>query len=591
MPASTKLIGRQFANFQIRRLLGRGGMAEVYYGWDVKLDRPVAVKVIDTRSRNDPLYAQRFVHEARAMAAWHHPNIISIYYADDEAGYTYYVMEYIQGADLERILKEYKTRNELVPQADAIRIGRAAADALDYAHRHGVIHRDVKPSNLLISNDNRVLLSDFGLALSTQTGPIGPAFGSPQYIAPEQARDASQAVPQSDLYALDVILYQMLTGSLPFDDPSPTSLVLQHLTLEPPAPRSINPGLSPAAEEVLLAGLSKLPSQRFQSGKALMDALEASMKSADQAPTHPAQKTRSLELAARPAPRLSQTSLMEMVARCMEATAPGVPAGIPPRKRVNLPIPPNPLAALSIGCGAFIVLGLLIFFTTSLLLHLNGQGAQANAALIETRTLPALTSTRTPTRSASPSPLSDPATLTPTLAPTFTPTQTITSTLTPSPQVITPTATLSPPTATLSPPTEVPPTPRPDGDHFAMYYDNTGFYIKNLSSKDRSIFPLAFERLDKDGNASNRVEGWFWGNIYPKFKAGYCLVLEISNFRTHLDPKECKNRELVYRSTVQGSDMTFWTKDDDYKEFRVLWDNEEVGRCKINKKTCDVYLP
>ena len=163
-------------------------MAEVYYGWDVKLERPVALKIIDDRYRNDPLYVQRFVHEARAMAAWHHPNIIPIYYADDEAGYTYYVMEYIQGMDLEQVLKEYKDRNELIPHADVIRIGRAAADALDYAHRHGVIHRDVKPSNLLISADNQVVLSDFGLALNVQKGSIGSVFGSPHYIAPEQAR-------------------------------------------------------------------------------------------------------------------------------------------------------------------------------------------------------------------------------------------------------------------------------------------------------------------------------------------------------------------------------------------------------------------
>ncbi len=210
------IVGRQFANFRILQLLGRGGMAEVYYGWDVKLDRPVAIKVIDARYRRDPEYSRRFVNEARSMAAWHHPNIIPIYYADDEDGYFYFVMEYVRGLDLEQVLSEYTKRGELMPLADAIRIGRAAAEALDYAHRHGVIHRDVKPSNLMISTDNQVLLTDFGIAMNIRQGAADDVFGSPHYIAPEQARRASDAVPQSDLYSLGVILYEILTGDKTF---------------------------------------------------------------------------------------------------------------------------------------------------------------------------------------------------------------------------------------------------------------------------------------------------------------------------------------------------------------------------------------
>jgi tRNA A-37 threonylcarbamoyl transferase component Bud32 len=582
MPVSETLVGRQVANFSIRRLLGHGGMAEVYYGWDVKLERPVALKIIDTRYRNDPIYAQRFVQEARAIAAWHHPNIIPIYYAGDEAEYTYYVMEYVQGMDLERILNEYKSRNELIPHADAIHIGRAAAEALDYAHRHGVIHRDVKPSNLLVSTDNRVVLTDFGLALSVQKGSIGSVFGSPQYIAPEQARDSSQAVPQSDLYALSVILYQMLTGALPFDDPSPASLAIQHLTLDPPPPRQINPGLNAQVEAVLLKGLSKSPSQRFQSGKELMDAVEAALGVIAQTSPYLPQKNAGGEKAGHLYPRLSPTSMMEIVSEHQEAAVfslPGRTAGlkpIKPRKKLSL------LAIVGIGWAALIVLGGLAFLFYYLLFNPDRQQVQANAPPLATEIFPSPTSTKLPTQTNPPSQNVAPTTNRPI------------STL-PAIGILT-TSTLIPPTETLPAPTFTiaatnPPPQRSDGDHFEMYYDETAFFIKNLSAKDRSVYPLAFERLDIDGKPETRVEGWYWGNIYSKFRADYCLVLEILNYTDHLNPKECKNRYLVFRQPTLDSGIIFWTKEKDTKEFRVLWNDEEVGRCKIGAGTCDVYLP
>ena len=137
------LIGQQLSNFLIKRVLGRGGMAQVYYGLDVKLQRPVAIKVIDARYRGKPSYAQRFVKEARAVARWRHENIVQIYYANDQDGLYYYVMEYIDGQDLSTYLSTYTTRGDLLPAEEVLRIGRAVAGALDYAHSQGVIHRDV----------------------------------------------------------------------------------------------------------------------------------------------------------------------------------------------------------------------------------------------------------------------------------------------------------------------------------------------------------------------------------------------------------------------------------------------------------------
>ncbi len=271
--AGHSLIGRTLGNFQVKRLLGRGGMAEVYYGWDVKLHRHVAIKVIEAQNRAKKSQANRFIQEARMMANWRHENIIPIYYAGDETGIFYYVMEYIDGFDLASIMSVYADKGELMPTADVLRIGNAIASALDYAHKQGVIHRDVKPANVLIADDGHVALGDFGLALDLNDKSQGEVFGSPHYISPEQARKSSDAVPQSDLYSMGVILYEMLTGATPFNDPSPAGLALQHITEAPPRPRSINPSLSPQVEEVLLKALEKKPANRYQSGKGLMDAL------------------------------------------------------------------------------------------------------------------------------------------------------------------------------------------------------------------------------------------------------------------------------------------------------------------------------
>jgi serine/threonine protein kinase len=229
--ADDPLIGRQLANFKIERFIGRGGMAQVYYGQDVNLQRPVAIKVIDARYRGDVAYAKRFIREARTMAKWRHENIVQVYYADVEDGLYYFAMEYIEGPDLSELMFQYIEKGELMLYDGVLHIGRAIASALDYAHQRGVIHRDVKPSNVLVARDQRVVLTDFGLAMDVQEDTLGETFGTPHYIAPEQARRSADAVPQSDLYSLGVILYEMLTGTVPFDDPSPASLALQHLTL------------------------------------------------------------------------------------------------------------------------------------------------------------------------------------------------------------------------------------------------------------------------------------------------------------------------------------------------------------------------
>ncbi len=273
------LIGCQLNNFRVDRVIGRGGMGVTYYGMDVKLQRPVAIKVLDARFRDNPSYARRFVQEARTIAKWRHDNIVQIYYADNADGLYYFVMEYIEGVDLGIWILDIISRGEFVSHEDILRIGTEIAKALDYAHQNGIIHRDVKPSNVLLAEDGRVVLVDFGLALNISQGSLGDVFGSVHYIAPEQARKSANAVPASDLYSLGVILYEMLAGTVPFDDPSPTSVALQHLTLEVPSPRTFNSSINLKTERVLLRALHKSPEKRYSTAAELIAALEEALQS------------------------------------------------------------------------------------------------------------------------------------------------------------------------------------------------------------------------------------------------------------------------------------------------------------------------
>ncbi|RMF45503.1 MAG: serine/threonine protein kinase, partial [Anaerolineae bacterium] len=273
-----EFINRQLGNFRIERPLGRGGMGRVYLGWDLTLERHVAIKIIASRYQDDAAYAQRFLQEARAIAAWDHPNIVRILSAGEAEDVLYYVMEYLPGETLRARLLDYATQGTLMPHEEVLRIGEALASALDYAHERGVIHRDVKPENVLLTPEGRTVLTDFGLALNIRHGSQGEVFGTAHYMAPEQARRSSQAVPQSDLYSLGVMLYEMLTGAVPFDDPSPTTVAVQHLTLPPPSPRTLNPALNQQTESVLLRALQKAPTDRYPNGATLMQALREALQ-------------------------------------------------------------------------------------------------------------------------------------------------------------------------------------------------------------------------------------------------------------------------------------------------------------------------
>jgi serine/threonine protein kinase len=274
---SNTLIGKKIGDYDIHSLLGEGGMARVYKGYDERLDRYAAIKVIEPSqlaSDDQEEYGERFLREARAIAKLHHPNVVSVYQFGELDNIYYMAMMFVEGRDLRHILKETHGRGQTLSYDQILRVVGDIASALDYSHQQGVIHRDIKPSNIMVTGDGHSVLTDFGLALSTQEGTLGNTFGSVHYIAPEQAMSSADSVPQSDLYSLGVVLYEMLTGRVPFDDASAMSVALKHISDPPPPASQYNPNLGTAIEDVLNKILDKNPKRRFATGSALVSALE-----------------------------------------------------------------------------------------------------------------------------------------------------------------------------------------------------------------------------------------------------------------------------------------------------------------------------
>ena len=345
---SDSLIGKQLGDYLIRDLLGRGGMARVYRGYDARLDRLAAVKVInnDFSPADRVEYFERFQREARSIARLNHPNIVGIYQFGQYEDSYYMAMVFVEGRDLRQILREYNDRREIMPMADVLNVVRGIGSALDYAHSRGVIHRDVKPSNIMLNPENRAILTDFGLALNASEGTLGETFGSAHYIAPEQAVSSAKAVPQSDLYSLGICTYEMLTGKVPFDDPSAMSVALKHLQDLPPPPSLYNANLSSAVEHVVLRVLDKDPAHRYNTGAELAQALQSAVDNEQLADTSKLSviEIRALQAAtSRPDP-LTVTTSAPPPDDTLPPTSPRLPDPLPPSIESLPSIPPPPIA-------------------------------------------------------------------------------------------------------------------------------------------------------------------------------------------------------------------------------------------------------
>jgi predicted Ser/Thr protein kinase len=282
------------SQYDIVRLLGRGGMGAVYLGRERALERQVAIKVLPPEAATDAESRERFRREARTAAKLTHPNIVPLHTFGDVEGMLYFVMGYVRGESLaERMRREGK-----LPEEDVRRILGELADALGYAHRQGVIHRDIKPDNILLEDETgRPMLTDFGVAKARASGTTlteaGAVVGTPYYMSPEQASGSRDLDGRSDLYSLGVMGYAMLSGRLPFEGESFRDVIVQHVTQEPAPLAALVPDVLPDLSAAVMRCLAKDPAQRWGDAQGLRDALTVMSGRDEELPEHVA-GTRSL---------------------------------------------------------------------------------------------------------------------------------------------------------------------------------------------------------------------------------------------------------------------------------------------------------
>ena len=326
---------RRIASYSLLEPIGHGGMATVYRAHQESLDRTVAIKVLADHLAASAEFMERFRREARTAANLHHPNVITVHdFGQDERGVPYLVLEFVEGATLADLMDAGLDDARIPDLLDQIAAG------LDYAHGRGVIHRDVKPGNVLITTDGRAILADFGLAWLLQGAHLtltGGVIGTPEYMSPEQV--AGDPIDhRCDVYALGVVLFEMLIGERPFVAETPIGVLLKHLQDVPPSVRELRPELPPAVDEVLTQALTKNPAERFPSAGALARAFRAAFTSAHaEASVGPAPET----AAETPHPVETQTS--GLVCPGCAATLPAG-AGICPACMYMIPLDQLPKA-------------------------------------------------------------------------------------------------------------------------------------------------------------------------------------------------------------------------------------------------------
>ncbi|HXS71399.1 MAG TPA: protein kinase [Patescibacteria group bacterium] len=400
-PRKARIIGDRY---QLGRVIGRGGMATIHEAMDLRLERPVAVKLLRPEAAADADLADRFRREALAATVLRHPNIVACLDTGTDDGQPYLVMDLVDGEDLAARLK----RGGRLAPTHAARIGLDVARALGVAHVRGIVHRDVKPGNILLASDGRAMVTDFGiarLAADAEAARPGTTLGSVHYFSPEQAKGAT-TTPASDVYGLGLVLYEAMTGARAFGGETTDAIALARIGATPPSPRSIRPEVPVDLDAVVRRALAPEPADRYANGNAMATALEAAMQTADDAsPTTivstpvvadvPPEPSTHPERPARARPRTTAAPRSRRQGR-----GPSAPSGV----LIAL------LALIGIVGGAIAVAALAGGSRTL------DSGSPASEAAVET---PTRTPKPTPTPSPTPSPTPKP---TPSATPTPSPT-------------------------------------------------------------------------------------------------------------------------------------------------------------------------
>ncbi|MEV4558764.1 protein kinase [Kitasatospora sp. NPDC049285] len=277
--------GRSLGNgrYVLQRLLGQGGMASVHLAYDSVLDRQVAVKTLNTELGREASFKERFRREAQAVARLQHTNIVSVFdsgedIAPDGTPTPFIVMEYVEGSSLKDVLDEHVRTRGAMPAGQALKITAAVLSALEASHDQGLVHRDIKPANVMVNSKGVVKVMDFGIARALQSGvtsmtQTGMVVGTPQYLSPEQALGKSVDA-RSDLYSVGCMLFELLSGQLPFDGDSAFSIAYKHVQETPPAPSTLNPAVTPAVDALVARALRKDAAHRFPTAEAMREEVE-----------------------------------------------------------------------------------------------------------------------------------------------------------------------------------------------------------------------------------------------------------------------------------------------------------------------------
>ncbi len=262
-------MGKTFGGrYEVLEQIGAGGMAIVYKAKDLLLNRVVTIKVLREQFSSDEEFIRRFRREAQSAASLSHPNIVSVYDVGKEGDIEYIVMEYVEGRNLKEIIREYAP----LTTEQSINLGRQITEAIQNAHENHIIHRDIKPHNILVTADGHAKVTDFGIARAVSSATVthtGDIVGSVHYLSPEQAKGL-QINEQSDIYSLGIILYELVTGKVPYEGETPITVVLKHMNDQPVLPSKINPRIEKEFEAVIMRAIAKTPEKRYLSAKELL---------------------------------------------------------------------------------------------------------------------------------------------------------------------------------------------------------------------------------------------------------------------------------------------------------------------------------